>query len=127
MRKLDNTYVSELEFEDSGMRGPKGESGDSPSLHTEKVAPFLYKIESGRLNDDAAELFVKKHFPEADTSCAAIRTGNLFGHNYDAQYDEMVEFIVKTHAAGGRHGSIGMAAIPNVLTEEMIWDAASLP
>ena len=120
MRKLDNTYVSELEFEDSGMRGPKGESGDSPSLRTEKVAPFLYKIESGRLNDDAAELFVKKHFPEADTSCAAIRTGNLFGHNYDAQYDEMVEFIVKTHAAGGRHGSIGMAAIPNVLTEEMM-------
>ena len=45
MQTLDNTFVSELEFEDDGMVGPKGESGDAPSLHISKVAPFLYKTE----------------------------------------------------------------------------------
>ena len=120
MRKLDNTYVSELEFEDSGMRGPKGESGDSPSLHTEKVAPFLYRIESGRLDDSAAELFIRQHYPESDGACSAVRTGSLFGHNYDERYDNTAEFVVKTRAANGRHGSLGMGAIPGVLTEEMM-------
>ena len=43
--KLDNLYVSDLEFEDSGMRGPKGESGDAPSLSVDKVAQYLYKAD----------------------------------------------------------------------------------
>lgn len=120
MQKLDNLYVSELEFEDSGMRGPQGESGDAPSLHVAKIAPFLYKLDAMRLDDHAAEVYVRKHFPESSASCAAVRNGRLVGHNYDDKYDDSPEFVVRTISKAGRHASVGIASIPGVLTQEMV-------
>lgn len=120
MQTLDNTFVSELEFEDDGMVGPKGESGDAPSLHISKVAPFLYKTEYKGWDHNQAETFVRTYYPEENQACAAVRKGSVFGHNYDAAYDDTAEFVVRTTARNGRHGSIGIAAIRGLLTTEMV-------
>lgn len=120
MQKLDNLYVSELEFEDSGMRGPEGKSGDAPSLYIEKVAPFLYKAECKDLDIDKAETFVRKNYPDVDGGCATVFRHNLFGHNYDERYDNTAEFVVRTPARKGVHASFGVAAIPGVLTADMV-------
>lgn len=119
MQKLDNLYVSELEFEDDGMRGPQGIPGDAPSLNVRKTAPYLYQAEYKSWEDDKAETFVRKYYPDESAACASIRKGNVFGHNYDSAYDETAEFIVRTTARNGKHGSIGIAAIPGILTAEM--------
>ena len=81
--KLDNLYVSDLEFEDSGMRGPKGESGDSPSLNISKVAPYLYKADLKNYSYWDGETFVRQNYPDENAgSCASIFTGGMLGHNY---------------------------------------------
>ena len=120
MQAIDNLYVSELEFEDDGMVGPKGESGDAPSLYMEKVAPFLYKAEYKGWDVNKAETFVRTYYPEENQVCAAVRKGSLFGHNYDAAYDDTAEFVVRTTARNGRHASMGIAAIRGLLTTEMV-------
>lgn len=120
MQKIDNLFVSELEFDDSGMRGPRGESGDAPSLHTRKIAPWLYDIDCSRMDIAKAETFVRKHYPDPVAACVAVAGAGLSGHNYDAPYDDTAEFIVKTPARNGRYGSVGMAIIPGVLTASMM-------
>ena len=120
MQKVDNLYVSELEFDESGMRGPQGKSGDAPSLYINKVAPFLYKSDCKEIDYEAAEIFVRENYPDTDSACASIKAGALFGHNYDARYDNTAEFVVRTPARKGAHGSLGVAAIPGVLTADMV-------
>ena len=121
MQKLDNLYVSELEFEESGMRGPKGESGDAPSLSISKVAPYLYKADLKHYDYQEGETFVRQHYPDMDAgACASIIKGNNIGHNYDERYDETAEFVVRTPAKNGLNGVIGIAAIPGVLTMDMV-------
>ena len=119
--KLDNLYVSDLEFEDSGMRGPKGESGDAPSLSIDKVAQYLYKADLKNYEYQAGEIFVRKYYPDEDAgACASIVKGNLFGHNYDGRYDDTAEFVVSTPARHGANSSIGIAAIPGILTSDIV-------
>ena len=120
MQKLDNLYVSDLEFEDDGMRGPKGESGDAPSLHIEKIAPFLYQMECRSIDYDAAETYVRKYYPDPDDSCAVIRKGSLFGRNYDGGYDNTAEFVLFTPARNGKHRSLGVGLIPGLLTTDLV-------
>ena len=124
MHKKDCMCVSELVFEDSGMRGPKGESGDAPSLRVEKLAPFLYKIDSRDYNAHDAEVFVRKYFAEAGEAQAAsgssIAKDGRFGHNYDSAYDQTAEFVVRTPAKNGRHASLAISVIPGVLTPDGI-------
>lgn len=110
-------YVSELVFEDGGLRGPKGESGDAPSLTVEKVAPYLYTVDYKDWDYLNARIYANKKFPQAG-GCAAILGNGLLGHNYDAPYDERAEFIVRTIASKGRHASVSMASIPEYITAQ---------
>ena len=119
--KLDNLYVSDLEFEDSGMRGPKGESGDAPSLSIDKVAQYLYKADLKNYDYDAGETFVRQHYPDENVgACSSVVKGDLFGHNYDGKYDNTAEFVVRTPARHGVNSAVGIAVIPGVLTNDMV-------
>lgn len=121
MQKLDNLYVSELEFDESGMRGPEGKSGDAPSLNIDKVAPYLYKADFKEYSYDLGEIFVRKHYPDTDGSaCASVVKGSMLGHNYDERYDDTAEFVVRTPARKGLNSVFGIAAIPGVLTVDMV-------
>lgn len=121
MQKLDNLYVSELEFDEDGMRGPAGKSGDAPSLYIDKVAPYLYKADIKEYSYERGEVFVRKYYPdEASSSCASLVKGTLFGHNYDDRYDNTAEFVVRTPARKGVNSVLGIAAVPGLLTVDMV-------
>ena len=121
MQKLDNLYVSELEFDEDGMRGPAGKSGDAPSLYIDKVAPYLYKADIKEYSYERGEVFVRKYYPDAATSsCASLVKGTLFGHNYDDRYDNTAEFVVRTPARKGVNSVLGIAAVPGLLTVDMV-------
>lgn len=105
-------YVSELVFEDGGLRGPKGESGDAPSLTVAKVAPYLYTVDYNDWDYLDAQIYAEYYFP-MPLKCATIMNGDIMGHNHDGAYDESADFIVRTIASKGRHASVGMASMQN--------------
>ena len=59
--------------------------------------------------------------------CSAVRKVGLLGRNYDWNYDEMAEFVVRVSAAKGanedgsdRHASVGVANVRTGLTEAIV-------
>ena len=118
-------HDDELIFEQSLLYNPGSDSdtnGKTARSSVTKLAPFLYKMDGAMLDDNAAEVFVRR-YPDAISTvvgCSAIYKSGLMGHNFDAPYDDTVSFVVKTDARYGRHASIGIASVPKILTEELM-------
>lgn len=88
-------------------------------VDVEKLAPYFYAMNSNDLDYAAGYEFFKK-FKPIPSACACVRKDNLFGRNYDWNYDERCSFYVATKATNGRHATIGVAQGTSNLTQEFI-------
>lgn len=90
---------------------------------TVKVEDYLHEISVDLLDYDYAYSYFeqqKKATLDANYGCSSVRNGKLYGRNFDWLYDESVEFIVKTPANNGMHGTIGVAGRLPALTKEFV-------
>lgn len=89
---------------------------------TVKVEDYLHEYSVDLLDYDYAYGYFqqKRAALGANCGCSSVRSGNIYGRNFDWFYDESVEFIVKTPANNGMHGTIGVAGRLPALTKEFV-------
>lgn len=111
---LANDVIPELIFDEPGLRGPRGESGDAPSLNVMKTADNLYSIMYKDWDYSYGVVYADE-IASMRTGGSILCNGNIIGHNYDGGYDKRADFVVTTTASKGRHASIGMANVGEFL------------
>jgi len=89
-----------------------------------KISKHIYEVDYDLYDYNLANLvcdqYYKYHPKEgAQGGCSAVRSGNLFGRNYDFHYTDNVEFIVHTKGIRGRHSTLGVSYIPDIMTKNM--------
>ena len=80
---------------------------------------YLHAIYLDSSYPDEAEAYYRR----ADGpfgGCSARRVGNVCERNYDWNFDESAEFVVRISAANGRFASIGVSTVGTNLTEEIV-------
>ena len=80
---------------------------------------FLHVIDFDSSYPDEAEAYYRR----ADGpfgGCSVRRVGNVCERNYDWNFDESAEFVVRVSAAEGRFASIGLATVGTNLTDESV-------
>lgn len=87
-----------------------------------KIAPYAYEVWYNELNYDYAHEYFRNENSAvySDYGCSAVRTGNLYGRNFDWLYDNTCEFVVHTKATGGRHATLGTATMFKQLIPEVV-------
>lgn len=75
-----------------------------------QISKYLYAIEYEKLDwEGARKYFEDKVLDINIAGCTGLRKGKYFGRNYDWNYDNSVEFLVRVKAHNGRYASIGIA------------------
>ena len=75
----------------------------------QRVADYLYYME---YSNYAPNLAIGENIKQG-FACSSVRNGNFYGRNFDMDYSNVPEFVIKMEAneAEGRYASIGMAAM----------------
>ena len=84
----------------------------------EKVNDYLYKIKYEQINYNKAIEYFESHFEPINGACSAVIMGNQYGRNYDWNYNQEVEFIVRTDNTNDRLKTIGIAGSMAALTKD---------
>lgn len=94
---------------------------EKPKDHekVKKVAPYLYKTKYNELDYDFSAEYFEKYRPTIG-ACSSVSKGELFGRNFDWNYDERCMMVIKTSADNDRHATLCVAIAPVELTAEMI-------
>ena len=79
---------------------------------------YLHALDSDDTYPDDAAWY----YAQADYSggCSARRSGGLLERNYDWEFDDAAEFIIRVSATEGRYASIGVANVGTNLTENYV-------
>lgn len=96
----------------------KSDSVFMKKIGLRKVCDYLYEVEYDDWDYTDAMKYFKAH-KYVPAACSAVRNGNFFGRNFDWNYDDSAEFIVRSKSSKGRHGSIGVASSVPSLTNEV--------
>lgn len=110
--KPDNLYVDLLtdslwRYDGTARAFIKARNGLPTALV--QVEPYFYALEYTDPDDAAGYAYVNETFPAA-AGCSAVRIGNLYGRNYDWNYDENVVCLVRLSASAERYASISVCA-----------------
>ena len=78
------------------------------SAELTKLSDYLYCLNCGSYDYGLIGLY-SDHF--ASGACTSVRVGDYHARNFDWNYSEEVEFVVRTEAGDGRFATIGVAAL----------------
>lgn len=105
----------------AGVLALTGCNGSNNSLNIKKATTYLYEATLDYDFDwSIANEYYKKYKPVLG-GCSAISVGNLRGRNYDWEYSNGVEFVVRTSQKTGekaRHSSIGISSLTSFFDDE---------
>lgn len=88
------------------------------ALHIKKATDYLYEAELDYDFDySLATKYYQKYMPSLG-GCSAISIGNTRGRNYDWEYSEGIEFVVRTSKTNNRHASIGISSVTDMTNKE---------
>lgn len=92
------------------------------TLNIEKVEDYLYNYYCGSLDYE----YANKYFSDKRVDipgvggCSTVRSGDVFGRNFDWSYDDNVEFVVKTQPSNDRYGTIGVTGFISGMTKDFV-------
>lgn len=99
--------------------------GSRTVRNARRIADYLYEKSYDALDYGYAKNYFESRSPYIPVgACSSVRNGNWYGRNYDWNYNEDVEFVVRTKAEGDRHATIGIASGVNGLSKEAIRNGA---
>lgn len=91
--------------------GTSGGGGGSDSPRAEKLAEYLYEMHVDAIDYDFAEKYFQDHdYPAETGACSAIKSGNIFGRNFDWTYNRDDTYVVRIRSTATRSASISVAA-----------------
>lgn len=85
-----------------------------------KVTDYLYEITYNDYDFVYATNYFNENYRGSFGACSSVRKGYFYGRNYDWNYDEKAEFIIRTTANENRHASIGVAQGVKELTNNYV-------
>lgn len=102
-----------------------GGGGDTPSINAydsiKRVKPYLFDTSYTEVDYDYAEAYFAGDAGDlAPYACSTVRKDNFFGRNFDLDYSNWAEFIVRVPAIGNRYASIGFASAIPALTDSVV-------
>lgn len=91
-------------------------------IRLKKIEDYLYEITASDIDYEWARKVFEEGPPVGSYfgGCSSMRRANFHGRNFDWKYDNAVEFVVKTEAAGNRHASVGTACNIKGLNKDFV-------
>lgn len=99
--------------------------GDQTVAKPRKVADYLYEMNLGDIDYEYARDYFSHRDPDFGIgACSAVHYGDFFGSNYDWNYNEGAEMLIRTAAKAGRHAVMGMAGGLKGFTKDLVESGA---
>ena len=128
MVSFDNSFLGALTgnkpmriftTEENSLLHPVDDSQWYP-VRKAKLRDYLYLFEYSEIDYAGAYKYFKTKGDFAAGACSALRSGNIYGRNFDWYYSNQAEFVVSTPHTSDMNATIGVAGGFRALTEEYV-------